>query len=113
MIRRVSFIRRKPGMTRQEFVSHWTGRHAEIVRQVPGLRGMRFSLVEHCVPSAADWDGVGETWFDSVADADRAFATEPFRALLIEDRPLFIGEAQSCYVEDFSGPTAEHGIDPK
>jgi len=26
---------------------------------------------------------------------------------------VFIGEAQSCYVEDFSGPPAEHGIDPK
>ena len=112
MIRRVSFIRRKPGMTRQAFFAHWTGRHAEIVRRVPGLRGLRFSLVEHCVPSSAEWDGVGETWFDSVADADRAFATEPFRALLLEDRPLFIGDAHSCYVEDSFGPPPSNAIDP-
>jgi uncharacterized protein (TIGR02118 family) len=91
-------------MTQQAFFSHWTGRHAEIVRQVPGIRGLRFSLVEHCAPSEAAWDGVGETWFDSLADADRAFATEPFRALLSEDRPLFIGEAQTCYVDDSVGP---------
>jgi len=110
MIRRVSFIRRKAGMTKQEFFSHWTGRHAEIVRQVPGLRGLRFSLVEHCVPSAAEWDGVGETWFDSVADADRAFATQPYGALLSEDRPLFIDEAHSCYVEDFEGPPLAYEI---
>ena len=50
MIRRVSFIRRKPGLTRQAFLSHWTGRHAEIVRQLPGLRGLRFSRVDRCVP---------------------------------------------------------------
>jgi len=76
MIRRVSFIRRKPGLTLQEFLSHWTGRHAEIVRQLPGLRGLRFSRVDRCVPQEAQWDGVGETWFDSISDADRAFATD-------------------------------------
>ncbi len=100
MIRRVSFIRRKAGLTREEFFAHWTGRHAEIVRQLPGLRGLRFNRVDRCVPEAAEWDGVGETWFDSIADADRAFAAEPFLALLTEDRKLFIGDAHSCYVEE-------------
>lgn len=100
MIRRVSFIRRKPDLTREEFFAHWTGRHAEIVRQLPGLRGLRFSRVERCVPEDAAWDGVGETWFDTIADADRAFATEPFLAMLTEDRAKFIGSAHSCYIGD-------------
>jgi uncharacterized protein (TIGR02118 family) len=100
MIRRVSFIRRKAGLTREEFFAHWTGRHAEIVRRLPGLRGLRFSRVERCVPEEAAWDGVGETWFDSIPDADRAFATEPFLAMLTEDRKKFIGDAHSCYVEE-------------
>jgi uncharacterized protein (TIGR02118 family) len=100
MIRRVSFIRRKADLTRQEFFSHWTGRHAEIVRQLPGLRGLRFSRVDRCVPAEAQWDGVGETWFDSIADADRAFGADPFREMLIEDRAKFIGEAHSCYIEE-------------
>jgi uncharacterized protein (TIGR02118 family) len=100
VIRRVSFIRRKASLTREEFFAHWTGRHAEIVRQLPGLRGLRFSRVVRCVPAEAVWDGVGETWFDSIPDADRAFATEPFLALLTEDRKKFIGDAHSCYVEE-------------
>jgi uncharacterized protein (TIGR02118 family) len=100
VIRRVSFIRRKASLTPEEFFAHWTGRHAEIVRQLPGLRGLRFSRVERCVPEEAVWDGVGETWFDSIPDADRAFATEPFLTLLTEDRKKFIGEAHSCYVEE-------------
>jgi uncharacterized protein (TIGR02118 family) len=100
MIRRVSFIRRKAGLTPEQFFAHWTGRHAEIVRQLPGLRGLRFSRVERCVPQAADWDGVGETWFDSIAAADRAFATDPFREMLLADRPKFIAAAHSCYVEE-------------
>jgi len=100
MVRRVSFIRRKDGLTREQFFAHWTGPHAEIVRQLPGLRGLRFSMVDRCVPEDADWDGVGETWFDSIADADRAFAADPFREMLLADRPKFIGAAHSCYVEE-------------
>ena len=103
MIRRVSFIRRKPGLSRERFFIHWTGRHAEIVRQLPGLRGLRFSRVDRCVPAQAEWDGLGETWFDTIADSDRAFAAEPFKAMLIEDRAKFIGEAHSCYVEEPAG----------
>jgi uncharacterized protein (TIGR02118 family) len=103
MIRRVSFIRRKDGLSREQFFAHGTGRHAEIVRQLPGLRGLRFSRVDRCVPPEADWDGLGETWFDSIADSDRAFGAEPFRTMLIEDRARFIGEANSCYVEEPAG----------
>ena len=51
-------------------------------------------------PREANWDGVGEIWFDSIADADRAFATDPFREMLIADRPKFIGSAHSCYIEE-------------
>jgi uncharacterized protein (TIGR02118 family) len=103
MIRRVSFIRRKIGLTREQFFAHWTGPHAEIVRQLPGLRGLRFSMVDRCIPEDTDWDGVGETWFDSIPDADRAFATDPFREMLVEDRAKFIGDAHSCYVEEPPG----------
>jgi uncharacterized protein (TIGR02118 family) len=100
MIRRVSFIRRREGMTREEFFAHWTGEHAAIVSGIPGLRGLRFSRVDRSVPADAGWDGVGETWFDSIAAADHAFATEPFAAMLAEDRKKFIGSAHSCYIEE-------------
>jgi uncharacterized protein (TIGR02118 family) len=103
MIRRVSFIRRKEGLSRQEFLAHWNGRHAELVRQLPGLRGLRFTPVDRCVPEEAAWDGVGETWFDSITDSDRAFATEPFRGMLVEDRAKFIGDSHSCYIEEPPG----------
>ena len=100
MIRRVSFIRRRDGQTREEFEAIWTGEHAAIVRQVPGIRGIRFSMVDRLVPADTGWDGVGETWFDTIADADRAFATEPFAGQLAVNRPQFIGSAHSCYIEE-------------
>jgi uncharacterized protein (TIGR02118 family) len=100
MIKRVSLVRRKPDWTHEAFVAHWMGPHAAIVRQLPGLRGLRFGVVQRWSPDAAAWDGVGEVWFDSVADAERAFVTEPFRSQLVADRALFLGEGQWCFVEE-------------
>lgn len=98
MIKRVSLLRRKQGMSREEFRAHWTGPHADIVRQLPGLRGLRFGMVESWNPEEAAWDGVGEVWFDSIEAALEAFRTEPFLSMLVEDRKKFMGEAQSCFV---------------
>ena len=100
MIKRVSLIRRKAGMSREEFFAHWTGPHAAIVRQMPGVRGLRFGKVQSWNPEEAAWDGVGEVWFDSMEDAARAFATEPYASQLVEDRKKFMGEAQSCFVTE-------------
>lgn len=100
MIKRISFIRRKDGMSEDEFFRYWTGPHADIVQQMPGVRGLRFGRVQGWTPEEARWDGVGELWFDSVDAARQAFATEPFASMLAEDRPKFMREAQSCFVEE-------------
>ncbi len=109
MIKRVSFLRRKEGLTKEEFVAHWTGPHADIVRQMPGVRGLRFGIVQSWTPDEAAWDGVGEVWFDSIEAAHAAFATEPYKSMLIEDRPKFMREAQSCFVEEKTVVTPPDG----
>jgi uncharacterized protein (TIGR02118 family) len=100
MIKRVSLVRRRSGMSHEEFLAHWMGPHADIVRQLPGLRGLRFGPVMGWSPPEAAWDGVGEIWFDSVEAAEAAFAAEPYLTMLVEDRQLFLGEGQSCFVEE-------------
>ena len=100
MIKRISLVRRKPGMSHEEFLAHWMGPHADIVRGFPGLRGLRFGAVTRWHPEEAAWDGVGEIWFDSVEAAEAAFRAEPHISRLIADRALFLGEAQWCFVEE-------------
>lgn len=102
MIKRVSLLRRLPSLSREEFVAHWSGPHVEIVRDLPGLRGLRLGVVSSWTPAAAAWDGVGELWFDSRDAAERAFATEPFASKLAADRKLFLAEAQSAFVEELT-----------
>jgi len=109
MIKRVSLIRRRAGMSPSAFHAHWTGPHADIVRRLPGLRGLRFGLVQSWNPAEAGWDGVGEVWFDSVAAAEEAFASEPCLSLLVADRKLFMAEAQSCFVTELTVVTPPEG----
>src|SRR4029450_7553643 len=96
MIKRISFIRRKQGMSEDEFFEHWTGTHADIVRQMPGVRGLRFGRVRSWNPEEARWDGVGELWFDSVEAALAAFATERFASMLTEGRRKVRGGGEAC-----------------
>jgi uncharacterized protein (TIGR02118 family) len=100
MIKRISLVRRKEGMTPGAFSAHWLGPHADIVRRLPGLRGLRFGVVQLWSPDALAWDGIGELWFDSIAVAEHAFAVEPHRSQLLEDRKKFVGESQWCFVEE-------------
>ena len=101
MIKRISLVRRKPDWTDEAFIAHWMGPHAAIVKQLPGLRGLRFGDVQSWTPAdGVAWDGIGEIWFDSVEAATAAFAAEPYRSQLIEDRKIFLGEGQSCFVEE-------------
>ncbi len=109
MIKRISLVRRKPGLTREQFLAHWMGPHAEIVRRLPGLRGLRFGAVRRWSPEEAGWDGVGEIWFDDIAAAEAAFKAEPHLSLLVEDRRKFLGEAQWCFVEEHTAVAPPDG----
>jgi uncharacterized protein (TIGR02118 family) len=100
MIKRVSLVRRREGLSHEEFVEHWMGPHAEIVRNLPGLRGLRFGVVREWSPGTTPYDGVGEVWFDSIEAARAGFAAEPHSSRLVADREVFMGAAAWCFVEE-------------
>lgn len=99
MIKRISLVARKPGLSVAEFERHWMGPHAAIVRQMPGLRGFTLNMI-HEGDGEREWDGIGELWFDSVADAQAAFAGEPIAGLLAADRPKFLGRSQVFFATE-------------
>ncbi len=108
MIKRISLIRRKPEMTPEEFWEHYTGPHAAIVRKMPGVRKMVLSRVVG--PRSAEWDAVGELWFDNAAAVEKAFADPEIVNLLAQDRPLFLGHAEVIIAEErdfWSADTSE------
>lgn len=72
MFKAIILLARKEGATREEFRDWWLGPHAELARGLPGLRGLRFNLVEGDAP----FDGVSELWFDSQQAFEEAYAGE-------------------------------------
>lgn len=73
MIKSISFLARKPGLSREDFVRHWLDVHVPMCHAVPGLRGYAVSTVveEQARPDVprvpmGEFDGVAQVWFDSL-----------------------------------------------
>jgi uncharacterized protein (TIGR02118 family) len=79
MVKLISLIKRKEGMSREEFARWAIEDHAPIGRRLPDIRQYRINLLRADQPEA-DFDGVFELWFDSVealqAALDSAVGTE-------------------------------------
>ncbi len=108
MIKRITLVRRREGMSKEDFVQHWTTTHAELAARLPGLRGCRINVVQEWVGGDQPWDGIGEIWFDSEEAMTNAF--EELAAEFDLDRALFIGEACRTLVDEYivvegTGPT--------
>lgn len=87
MIKTVSLLTRKPGMSHAEFVDRWVNEHAPLAHAVPGLRRYVLTLIESQperadIPSHdIDVDGIAELWYDDAASMRTAAATPEMQAL--------------------------------
>lgn len=65
MVKLISLIKRKEGLSREEFARWAIEEHAPIGRRMPGIRQYRINVLRADQPEA-DFDGVFELWFDSM-----------------------------------------------
>jgi len=67
MIKTIAVVRRKPGITREEFARYWIEVHAPFVKEC--LPGLHKYVLNVAIPSPdgkePDYDGVVELGFDS------------------------------------------------
>lgn len=98
MVKLVYCVRRKRGLTREEFSRYWADVHGPIGARIPGLRKLVQSHgVE--VPGdsrAADFDGMAELWFDDVAAIVAARRSAEWAAATA-DEANFVDQAHSAY----------------
>lgn len=85
MIKRLTTWHERPGVSREEALRYWRKDHAELVRQVPGIR--RY-VQHHCVDSpegeSVPYAGLGEVWFDSFEAAHAATASSEWSAVITD-----------------------------
>lgn len=75
MVKLVALLRRRDGLSTEEFNRWWIRDHAPIAKQLPGLRGYRINLAVGGPEPVLPYDGTAELWFDSVEAMEAAFAT--------------------------------------
>ena len=97
MIRRISLVRKRPDLTREEFVAQWTGEHVEYARRLRGLRGYVIHVLDGEDPPV---DGIAVTTFDSREEAERAFADPELAAGLARTRDDFAASVEVFFAEE-------------
>ncbi|MDP6343060.1 MAG: EthD family reductase [Alphaproteobacteria bacterium] len=105
MIKRISLLTRKPGLSREEFNDHWLKVHAPFVDKLPGvIRYVQNHIADdahrHDLPSGGQAvDGIVELWFEDVESRDAAFATKQAKEAWA-DGALFIGSVTTFVIEE-------------
>ena len=105
MIKSLSLLTRKDGITHQQFVDHWLNVHAPLAHAVPGLRRyVQSHILEERkrpdIPSTdVEVDGIAELWYDDRDAMARANASPEAKALHA-DGALFIGRIKSYVIEE-------------
>jgi len=106
VIKLVFAIRRRPGMSREEFQRYWREEHAGLVRRHADELRIRRYVQTHARDTDLDealagtrgseprfYDGVAELWWDSMEDLIAASTSEAGQAAgreLVEDEQRFI-----------------------
>jgi uncharacterized protein (TIGR02118 family) len=102
MVKLITLVKRKPGISRDAFVRHWQQVHARIAVEDKSFWNRVRKYVQNYVTSAESqlpaWDGVVELWFDSQAELDAAFAGEETKKGLIADLDNFVDQTSMISV---------------
>ena len=64
----LSVLKRKTGMSREEFLKYWKENHGPLaMRSIPGLRRYVHNRPVEIPGVESDVDGIAELWFDDLA----------------------------------------------
>ena len=107
MIKSVTLLTRKPGLTHEQFMRHWVEIHAPLALKVPGIRRyVQTHLLEERtrpdIPSSeAEIDGIAELWYDDLESMRKALASPEGKALYA-DGALFIGQVKTYTTQELT-----------
>ena len=85
MVKVMVLLARRPDLTHEEFVDWWLERHVLLAGDLPHVRRATLNVVDGD-PDGSGFDGVGELWFDSIADMEAAYASEVGRAVIADSQ---------------------------
>jgi uncharacterized protein (TIGR02118 family) len=105
MIKALSLLTRRDGLTHEQFVKHWLEVHAPLAHAVPGISRYVQSHITGTrsrpdIPDTdVDIDGIAELWFADLEAFERA-AASPEMKRLTDDGALFIGRIKTYLIDE-------------
>ena len=107
MIKSLSLLTRKPGMTAEAFREVWVNEHAPMVRSVAGVRHytLSFPLSESSRPDVptlgveANVDAIAELWYDDMAAMQKA-TSSPEMKKVTDNGALYLGAIKTYITEE-------------
>lgn len=102
MVKLIAFLKRKPGMTMDDFKKRWLEEHIKISAKMPGLLGYRINIATEKQPDDGVplYDGTAELWWESIEAMEAAFNTE-IGVLAGKDGDAFTVLRKHLYTEEF------------
>jgi uncharacterized protein (TIGR02118 family) len=102
-VKMVCPVRRRDGMTHDEFVAHWLGRHVPLgLRHHPGLIGYVTNVVDARLGGGEEWDGFGALYFRSMESlATEIFDSPEGERVIRDDMARFIGHTGAYVCEEW------------
>ncbi|MFY9327611.1 MAG: EthD domain-containing protein [Georgfuchsia sp.] len=105
MIKLAVLLKRKKGMSFEEFDRYWDGPHGNLVCSIPEFtRHVRRYSQSHLADSAytgegmtwgaSGYDGIAEVWYDNIEDLTNSFNEPKFVELVGADDPKFVDSAE-------------------
>ena len=82
--KRLGILRKKEGMSHEQFVNHWLKTHAVLCTKLPKLRRYSVNLVDRQRFPKFGYDGFSELWFDSEEDLVAALGSPEGKTLLAD-----------------------------
>jgi uncharacterized protein (TIGR02118 family) len=85
MIKYVTVLFRRAGMSREAFRNCWRNTHAPVLKEMPGPRGyVQNHALEDLEGNEQPYDGFGELYFDSVEAMQAGLASSEGEATLAD-----------------------------
>lgn len=115
MIKRLTIMTRRPGLTREAFADYWTNVHAPLLASHPAVKRLVINVTEEFVrfsvrnTDPADSlrstiltqtpDGFVELWFEDSASMEAMYQSE-FSKRLVADAENFVGAIATFIVDE-------------
>jgi uncharacterized protein (TIGR02118 family) len=96
VVKLVCFLKRREGLSREEFFDHWLNRHGPLIASTEPFASLVKRYEQHPrVPEpawmgTAGYDGVTIQWFDSTADVEAFVGAPEYASVLAPDEASFL-----------------------